>query len=224
MSNTIDNQEEQAFTPEAAKALKTLESLRGRGWDLLTNMTEKELDIIEDTIGVLENGRSDAEKDAASYSSTLIRDAREALQNERTRREQERERTMQEHQERIRHIVAASTWLAKTVGEMEQAEAIGNRIHYVPRTAVEILTAEGARGMSDNELAAVADAEDEQANQCDSSMSEWESCADVLERQGGVRGKHLAKVLRTEAGVAREDARAHRANASTARAELDTRA
>ena len=222
--NPRRRKEEPAFTPEADEALKRLELFRESGWNIASRTTE-ELDAIDADLKTVGSGRCSGEKDYSSYSSKLMREARDALRTERLHRHCERENAIREQQGRINTIIAAATWMERAAECMEQAEAIEDRRGIIPRHPVAVLAAEAAQGMDDAQLASSAGSSERQAELvAGKNLNEYERAASVLEKNGGARGKRLARVLREEAEHFRDDLEAHRANAATARAELDARA
>jgi len=222
--NPRRRKEEPPFTPEADEALKRLESFRESGWNL-TNRTTEELDAIDADLKTVGAGRCSRERNLFSYSSKLMQDARDALRIERLRRENQRDQAIREQQDRIHTIIAAATTMELAAEQMEKAEGIEDRRDIIPRYTVEAVTTEQAHGMDDRALASVADMNERQAELvAGKNLDEYEHAASVLEKNGGARGKRLARVLREEAEHFRDDLEAHRANAATARAELDARA
>lgn len=215
---------EPELTPEGKEALTSLEAHRSRDWNL-TNLTTDELDAIEADVETLKKGRGQSEWTHRSLTSHIIQEAREALRDERLRRQNERDQAIREQQGRISTIIAAATWMEHAAECMEKAEAIEDRRGIIPRYPVEAVTTEQAHGMDDRALASVADMNERQAELvAGKNLNEYERVASVLEKNGGARGKRLARVLREEAEHFRDDLEAHRANAATARAELDARA
>lgn len=215
---------EPELTPEGKEALTSLEAHRNRDWNL-TNLTTDELDAIEANVAALKKGRGQSEWTNRSLTSHIIQEAREALRDERLRRQNERDQAIREQQGRINTIIAAATWMEHAAECMERAEAIEDRRGIIPRYPVDVLAAEAAQGMDDAQLASFADSSERQAEfVAGKNLNEYEHAASVLEKNGGARGKRLARVLREEAEHFRDDLEAHRANAATARAELDARA
>ena len=222
--NPNRRKEEPPFTPEADEALKRLESFRESGRNL-ASMTTEELDAIDADLKTVGAGRCSRERDIFSYSSKLMRDVQDPLRIERLRRHNEREQAIREQQDRIHTIIAAAASMELAAKHMEAAEAIEDRRGIIPRYPVDVLAAEAAQGMDDAQLASFADRSERQAELvAGKNLDEYERAASVLEKNGGARGKRLARVLREEAEHFRDDLEAHRANAATARAELDARA
>ncbi len=215
--------EEPPFTPEAAKALESLESYEREGWNL-TNKTVEEMASIEGDIAAIREGRCNTERSYGSYSSCLIRKAEEALRMERLHRDNERNSAIREQENRIQSITAAATFLERAAEQMKEAEGIEDKRFIIPRYPVAVLTTERASAMDDVSLDRMADMETRIAEQTGISLDRTEHSASVLEKHGGARGKRLAKVLRAVAEEHREDLEAHRANAKTAQSELDARA
>ena len=215
---------EPELTPEGKKALTSLEVHANHDWNL-TNLTTDELDAIEADVAALKKGRGQSEWTHRSLTSHIIQEARKAVHDERLRRHIEQENAIQEQWDRINTIIAAATTMELAAEQMEQAEAIEDRRGIIPRYPVDVLAAEAAQGMDDAQLASFAGSSERQAELvAGKNLNEYERAASVLEKNGGARGKRLARVLREEAEHFRDDLEAHRANAATARAELDARA
>lgn len=220
---THKKDEEPPFTPEAAKALESLESYERDGWNLTDATAEELAGIDEDVTAVLE-GRCENEQNISSYSSRIIRNAWEALRSERLRRDNERNNAIREQQKRIQDITAAATYLERAMDVMESVEATVDKRFIIPRYPVAVVSADSAQSMDDAALTRMVNLESLQVTSVGNNLDKYEHSASVLEKQGGARGKRLAKVLRAVADEYREDLEAHRANVSAAQSELDDRA
>lgn len=208
----------EAAAPTVADSKRLLDNLRANGWQL----DGYDLRVMESHIENVSSAYAPIE--VGSNIGNLLFEAAQAIKRERAMRKLAQQRQADEQRGRITSITAAAHDLEQAHAKMDEAESIDVDRSLLPNAKLVTITCEDAHAMGSAELKTAIMRESNSASAEESGAHEADHDAGVLERFGGQQGKRLAKELRAVARNRRNRAAAHRANISTAQAELDGRA
>jgi len=210
-----------AVAPEAAEDLARLESLRNQGWEDLTDLTAEELQNIDACIDAVSKGRSLQEREITSHTSTVLREAEEAVRDERRRRNLEHERLVDLQRKRVEYIHRAASLVRDAGRYLDMAEGIPDRRgELLPRHEVGGIDPEG---LTDVELGRIVAEDGRDAEALERHAEDMQQVAARLLAVRDPRFKAHAKTAKAIADEASEDAAKHRARAEVASVELSRR-